>query len=153
MIKIDVIVKDKNWLKFIKNPDKYLKRKIKKIQKNKFFGKNKYNFSIQLSGSKEIKLLNKKFRKKNNSTDILSFPNQTKKELKKLIITNKKIYLGDIIINHEKMNANSKIVFRNHFDILLIHGLVHLFGYKHKSDYNYRKMFSIEKNLLKNLHD
>ena len=58
-IKIDVIVKDKNWLKFIKNPDKYLKRKIKKIQKNKFFGKNKYNFSIQLSGSKEIKLLKK----------------------------------------------------------------------------------------------
>ena len=79
--KIDVIVKDKNWLKFIKNPDKYLKGKLKN-SKNKFFGKNKYNLTIQLSGSKEIKLLNKKFRKKNYSTDILSFPNQTKKNLR-----------------------------------------------------------------------
>lgn len=153
MIKIDVIVKDKNWLKFIKNPDKYLKGKLKKIQKNKFFGKNKYNLTIQLSGSKEIKLLNKKFRKKNYSTDILSFPNQTKKELKKLLITNRKIYLGDIIINHEKMRTSSKIVFKNHFDVLWIHGLVHLFGYEHKKDYNYRKMFLIEKKLLKNLND
>ena len=41
MIKIDVIVKDKNWLKFIKNPDKYLKGKLKKIQK--------INFSVRIN--------------------------------------------------------------------------------------------------------
>ena len=41
MIKINVIVKDKNWLKFIKNPEAYLSRKIKKIQTDKFFGKKK----------------------------------------------------------------------------------------------------------------
>ena len=81
MIKINVIVKDKSWLKFIKNPETYLKRKIKKIKNDKFFEKKSYSFSLQLSGSREIKALNKKFRKKNKSTDILSFPNQTKKNL------------------------------------------------------------------------
>ncbi len=153
MIKIDVIVKDKNWLKFIKNPDNYLKRKIKKIQKNKFFNKNHYYLSVQLSGNKEIKLLNKKFRKKNKPTDILSFPHHTKKELKKLIISNKKIYLGDIIINYKKIKKNSKTVFKNHFDILWIHGLVHLFGYEHQKDRHYKKMLYIEKKLLNNLND
>ena len=83
MIKINVIVKDKNWLKFIKNPETYLKRKVKKIQKDKFFRKKNYNFNLQLSGTKEIKFLNKKFRKKNKSTDIISFPNQNKKKIKK----------------------------------------------------------------------
>ena len=39
MIKINVIVKDKTWLKFIKNPENYLKQKIKKIQSDKLFGK------------------------------------------------------------------------------------------------------------------
>ena len=89
MIKINVIVKDKTWLKFIKNPESYLKRKIKRIQNEKFFGKKNYSFSLKLSNSKEIKYLNKKFRKKNKPTDILSFPNQTKKKFHELTRLNK----------------------------------------------------------------
>ena len=64
MIKINVIVKDKTWLKYIKNPEIYLKKKIKKIQKDRFFSNRKYSLSLQLSGEKEIKYLNNKFRKK-----------------------------------------------------------------------------------------
>ena len=56
-----------------------------------------------LSGNKDIRYLNKKFRKKDKATDILSFPFQTKKELKKKIKTEKDIYLGDIIINLNKI--------------------------------------------------
>ena len=151
MIKINVIVKDKNWLKFIKNPETYLKRKVKKIQKDKFFRKKNYNFNLQLSGTKEIKFLNKKIRKKNKSTDILSFPNQNKKKLKKLIFINSKIYLGDIIINFKKMNTLSKILFKDHLDTLWIHGLVHLFGYDHIKNIHHNRMQKIEKKLLKKL--
>ena len=64
MIKINVIVKDKTWFKFIKNPENYLKRKIKIIQRDNFFKKKEYHFSVLLSGTKEIKYLNNKFRKK-----------------------------------------------------------------------------------------
>ena len=39
MIKINVIVKDKNWFKFIKNPEIYLKRKIKKFKLTSFLEK------------------------------------------------------------------------------------------------------------------
>ena len=152
MIKINVIVKDKSWLKFIKNPETYLKRKIKKIKNDKFFEKKSYSFSLQLSGSREIKALNKKFRKKNKSTDILSFPNQTKKNLAILKKKKFKIYLGDVIINLKKINFSSKISFKKHLDVLWIHGLVHLFGYDHKLESNYKNMNVIEKKLLKKLH-
>ncbi len=152
MIKINVIVKDKIWLKFIKNPETYLKRKIKDIQNDNFFGKKKYSFSLKLSSTKEIKNLNKQFRKKNKETDILSFPNQTKKKFQILKKVNKEIYLGDIIINFKKMNTSSKELFKKHLDILWIHGLVHLFGYDHKKDINYKKMNAIENKFLKKLN-
>ena len=151
MIKINVIVKDKTWLKFIKHPENYLKHKIKKIQNDKFFGKNKYSLNIKLSGAKEIQLLNKKFRKKDKSTDILSFPNQTKNKLRELTKSNKEIYLGDIIINSKKMNNSSINLFKKQFNILWIHGLVHLFGYDHKKDNSFKKMNLIEKKFLKKL--
>ena len=152
MIKINVIVKDKTWLKFIKNPENYLRRKIKKIQSDNFFKKKKYCFSVLLSGTKEIKYLNKKFRKKNKTTDILSFPSQNKKVLKILLKSNLEIYLGDIIINSKKMNNSSEKLFKRNFDILWIHGLIHLFGHDHKKDSHYKKMNVIEKKLLKKLN-
>ena len=152
MIKINVIVKDKAWLKFIKNPETYLKEKIKIIQRDNYFKKKKYHFSILLSGAKEIKYFNKKFRKKNDATDILSFPNQNKKNLKILSKSNLEIYLGDIIINFKKMDTTSKKLFEKHFDILWIHGLLHLFGHDHKKESNYKKMSSIEKKLLNKLN-
>ncbi len=152
MIKINVIVKDKNWFKYIKNPEAYLSRKIKKIQTDKFFGKKRYQFSLLLSEAKEIKYLNKKFRKKNKTTDILSFPSQNKKELKMLSKFNSEIYLGDIIINFKKMNTSSKLLFKRQLDVLWIHGLVHLFGHDHIKDTNYKKMAAIEKKFLKKLN-
>ena len=151
MIKINVIVKDKTWLKYIKNPEIYLKKKIKKIQKDRFFSNKKYSLSLQLAGEKEIKYLNNKFRKKNKATDILSFPSETKKNLKNLIASNSKIYLGDIIINIKKMNISSKVLFINHLNILFVHGLLHLFGYDHKKNSNFKTMNTIEKKFLKKL--
>ena len=152
MIKVNVIVKDNAWRKYIKNPDIYLKNKLKKIQDDKFFSKNNvYVFSLLLSGSKEIKLLNKKFRKKNKTTDILSFPYQIKKDLKKLRTKKLEVYLGDIIINIKKINIESKTKFKNHFNILWIHGLLHLFGYDHKKEKNYKKMSFFEKKFLRKI--
>ena len=152
MIKINVITNNTNWLRYIKEPNNYLERKIKKINsKEKRFDKKSIFCTLLLSGNKEIKNLNKKFRNKNKSTDILSFPHQTKKELKKLLIFNSKIYLGDIIINFRKINTSSELLFKSHFNVLWIHGLVHLFGYDHKKDVSYKQMQIIEKKFLRKI--
>jgi len=152
MIKVNVIIKDNAWGKYIKNPNIYLKNKLKKIQDDKFFSKkNIYVFSLLLSGSKEIKFLNKKFRKKNKITDILSFPYQVKKDLENKRNQKLEVYLGDMIINVNKINSDSKKIFKNHFNILWVHGLLHLFGFDHQKEKNYKKMDYFEKKFLKKI--
>ena len=147
MIKINVITKNIKWLRYIKNPNNYLDRKLSKLNsKNKDFKKNKIFCTLLLSNNKEIKLLNKKFRKKNKTTDVLSFPFQTKYELNKKLKKEKEIYIGDIIINLSKIK-NKKVLnnFKYEFDRLWIHGLIHLLGYTHKKDTDFLKMSHIEK--------
>jgi probable rRNA maturation factor len=151
MIKINVITNNFNWYRFIKIPNNYIERKIKKLNlKNKNYKKNIIFCTLLLSNTKAIKKLNSKFRKKNKSTDILSFPFYSKKNLKKKIKNEKEIYLGDIIINLNKIRSKKNMKnFKLEFDKLWIHGLVHLFGYDHKKEKDYRKMSVVEKNYLK----
>ena len=155
MIKINVLVNNSLWLSYIKKPSDYLNKKIKKFNlKNKEFSKKTIYCTILLSGSEEIKYLNKKFRKKNKTTDILSFPFQTKKELIRKLKLEKEIYLGDIIINLSKIKKKNKIKnFITEFDRLWIHGLVHLFGHDHKKNCDYVKMTEIEKKYFNLVND
>ena len=147
MIKINVLVNNNTWFRYIKNPNYYFDKKIKKVNlKNREFLKKKLFCTLLLSGNEEIKKLNKKFRKKNKTTDVLSFPFQSKTDLKKAIKLESEIYLGDIIINLNKIkNKNQIKKFVTEFDQLWIHGLVHLFGYDHKKNNDYLKMKKIEK--------
>ena len=147
MIKINVITNNNSWLNFIKKPNYYLERKIYKLnQKEKKLKKKQIFCTLLLSGDKEIKFLNKKFRRKNKATDVLSFPFQTDKELKKKLKLENEVYLGDIIININKVkNKNDLKNFKREFDRLWIHGLVHLFGYVHKKEKDFKKMWRIEK--------
>ena len=75
MIRADVLIANKNWKKYIKVPNFYINKKLRKINKNlSVLKKNNFKFTILLSGNNEVKNLNNKFRKKNKTTDILSFP-------------------------------------------------------------------------------
>ena len=155
MIKINVITNNNNWLNYIKKPNIYLDNKIKKLNlKTKEFKKKKIFCTLLLSGNKEIKYLNKKFRKKNKSTDILSFPFYSKKEFKKKFKKEKEVYLGDIIINLNKIKKkNTKKFFQVEFDRLWIHGIVHLFGHDHKKDRDFKRMNKIEKKYFNLVND
>ena len=147
MIKINVISNNINWKKYLINPNSFFDKKISLInKKNKLYKKNILICTLLLSGSAEIKKLNKKFRNKNKSTDILSFPFYEKKKLIKNIKKNKEIYLGDIILNFNKIkNKKNKLKFYKELNKLWIHGLVHLFGYNHKLDKDFYIMNKIEK--------
>ena len=128
MINVNVEVNSKSWLKKIKNPKKYLNQKLKKISKIIRFFKNKnITFTILLTNSLNMKKLNKKFRKQNKSTDVLSFPSFSSKSLK--TIKDKKIYIGDIAASYEIIYSRSKEKnFLLEFDKVWIHGLLHLIG-------------------------
>ena len=151
MIKINVITNNFNWYRFIRIPNNYIERKIKKLNfKNKNYKKNIIFCTLLLSNTKAIKKLNNKFRKKNKSTDVLSFPFHNEKNLKKKIKNEKEIYLGDIIINLNRVRSKNNMKnFKLEFDKLWIHGLIHLFGYDHKKKKDFSEMNQVEKNYLK----
>jgi len=148
MIKVNVEIDNKSWHKKIKNPTKYFNNKLNKISKIiKFFRKKNIVFTILLTNSLNMKKLNNKFRKKNKSTDVLSFPYFSPKNLK--LIKEKKIYIGDIATSYEIINSRSKKNdFLLEFDKVWVHGLLHLIGYTHIRNKEYFKMNKVEKRIL-----
>ena len=148
MINADVVVENKLWNKKIKNPSNYIKKKIKKISKFNSLKKRRFSLTILLTGNSKMKYLNKKFRNKNKTTDVLSFPNLGIVDLKKR--TNTKTYLGDIALSYEIINRRSKDSnFDLEFDKMWIHGYLHLLGYDHKKVRDYKVMKKIEDQILK----
>jgi len=150
MIKVNVILNNIIWKKYLKNPHSFIDKKIELLnKKNKLYKKNTLICTLLLSGPEEIKKLNKKFRKKNKITDVLSFPFHEKNQLDIKIKREKEIYLGDIILNLDKIkNKENKIKFKKGLNKLWIHGLVHLFGYQHKIDKDFEAMEKIEQKYL-----
>ena len=148
MIKINVILSNNAWYRYIKDPNQIIENKVKNFNKKfKGYKKKILHCTLLLSGEKEIKKLNSRFRKKNRSTDVLSFPFYRTIEFKKKLKNDKEIYLGDIIINLNKIeNKNNNFILK--FNKLWIHGLVHLFGYDHKKDKDFYYMNRIEKKFL-----
>ena len=141
MIKVNVLIRDKNWKKHILKPEVYLKNKLKKLyKKNPFFKNKKLEFSLLLTGDEEIKVLNKKFRKKNKITDVLSFPFHEKKILYNLLKKKNRTYIGDIIVNLKKITKGNKKETSSLFDRLWVHGFLHLLGREHKLDKDFKKM-------------
>ena len=146
MIKVDVFVKNKNWKRYISNPTNYLNNNLKYLKRSiVFLKRKKLSFSILLAGNYEIKILNKKFRGKNKTTDVLSFP------LKYIYRNN--LYLGDIAINFGIINKRSiKSNFIQEFDKMWVHGYCHLIGYDHKKLKDFYKMNQKEKLILKHFY-
>ena len=151
MIKANVEVKSKSWYKKIKNPKKYFNKILKKISEIvKFFKGKNITFTILLTNSLNMKKLNKQFRNRNKSTDVLSFPFFSSKSLK--FMKQKKFYIGDIATSYEIINYRSKKNnFISEFDKVWVHGLLHLVGYNHIRDQDYYKMNKIEKRILNSI--
>ena len=152
MIKVNVEVDCKSWLKKIKNPKKYFDKKLKKISKVlKFFKDKNIDFTIVLTNSLNMKKLNKKFRNRNKSTDVLSFPFLSSNNLK--FGKRKEFYIGDIATSYEIIDYRSKKNnFFLEFDKAWIHGLLHLIGYNHINNKDYFKMNKIEKRILNSIN-
>jgi len=148
MISINVFSEEKAWSKRLKNKDIFFKKICKAFPKKYKFLNKKVTFTLLLSNNKNIKKLNKAFRKKNKSTDILSFP------LDKKIKIKRNTYLGDIIISYnylDKPKTQDLKSFKEKVAKILIHGFLHLLGFDHKNNKDYSKMLKEENILFKSV--
>ena len=144
MIKVSVFSEEKAWSKRLKNTDIFFKKICNAFPKKYKFSNKKVSLSLLLSNNKNIKKLNKHFRKKNKSTDILSFP------LNKKIKFSKNSYLGDIIISYnylDKPKSQDLKLFKQKTIKVFIHGFLHLLGFNHTKNKDYFKMLR-EENLI-----
>jgi len=101
------------------------KKKISTVAKIVLKGENRGTeiLSLAFVDKEEIKKLNKKFRKKNKPTDVLSF------------LLNEKECFGEIIICPEVVKENALkygIEFRKEMLKVFVHGILHLCGYDHE---------------------
>ena len=148
MIKVNVLSEEKSWTKKIKRKEKFFNQICNFFPKKFKFHNKKIFLTLLLSNNQKIKILNKKFRKKNKHTDILSFPFQNN------LIKLKEFYLGDIIISYNYINKPRNI---NHFEFkkkvtkTFIHGFLHLLGFDHKREIDYKKMLREEHKIFKSV--
>ena len=147
MTKVNVEINFKLWVKKIKSPKKYLNYRLKKVFKIlPILKKKNISFTILLTNSSNMKKLNKKFRNRNKTTDVLSFPYLF---IKRLGSIKKNMYIGDIALCYEIINARSdKGKFSLEFDKAWIHGFLHLLGYNHIKNKDFYKMNNIENKIL-----
>ena len=116
---------------------KIITEKTLKITKKKFNKQFTYNLNIILSDKKRLTYLNKMYKNKQKDTDVLTFVTN---------ISNKnvgKIKYCDIFFSIdtiEKYIRRNKISIYDHFNHLLIHSLLHINGYNHKKNSEFKKM-------------
>lgn len=107
----------------------------------------KTEITIRIVEKKEIQYLNMKYRGKNKPTNILSFP----------FIVPKKIYsplIGDLVICQKIVQEEALLQKKNistHYAHLIVHGCLHLFGYKHKKNRDFKKMKKKETKIMKKI--
>lgn len=89
------------------------------------------SFSIAFISDKEMEELNLKFRGKNKTTDVLSFP------FEKDEFDEPDEYLGDIAISAEQAKKQAEengLEFETEIKQLILHGILHLCGFDHETD-------------------
>ena len=112
----------------------------------------KYYLSIFITNNRKMKIINFTYRKKNKTTNVLSFPQN---EINLIEKSSKILVLGDIVVSLEKVYEESvkqKKDFYSHLSHMIIHSLLHLFGFDHKSDKKFKIMREKEISILSKMN-
>ncbi|OWZ83063.1 rRNA maturation RNase YbeY [Natranaerobius trueperi] len=108
--------------------------------------------SLEIVDDNGIKKLNHIYRKKNESTDVLSFP-QLEDELEEEN-SDKYLMLGDIVINRYAIINQAEQYGHSEereLSFLFLHGLLHLLGFDHDNAKNCNEMFALQEEILSKL--
>ena len=145
MIKLNFYVQSKNWSRRMGKVTKITNEVVKKKTDLNFDKNINYYLNIILLNDKKMKKLNLKYKRKNKTTDVLTFVSTLKN-----INYNKTKYC-DIFLSAGTIKLYSKqnkISFYDHFTHLLVHSFLHINGYMHKKVNDFIKMQKAEIEIL-----
>lgn len=109
-----------------------------------------YGVSISLVGESRMRSLNKTYRSKDSSADVLSFP-MAKGRSAGYSGEYGIIDVGDIFIclqSAKKKAESQNIPLKEHLAFLTVHGFLHLLGFDHKNPAETKKMFAVQSKIL-----
>lgn len=110
--------------------------------------------TLLLTTDKAVQTLNHDYRGKNKPTNVLSFPHYARRDLIRLGKKGEELYVGDIAVAYaytaKEAKAEGKLLL-DHVTHLMIHGLLHLFGFDHDTAAKASKMEKLEKELMATL--
>lgn len=108
--------------------------------------------SVSFVDNKEIQIVNRNYRQKDEPTDVISFAMQEEGEQEmKIIGAEMPVLLGDIIISVDKAKEQAeeyKHTLERELSFLALHGFLHLLGYDHMNDEDEKKMFTRQEDIL-----
>jgi len=111
--------------------------------------------SVRLTDDAEVHALNRDFRGKDRSTNVLSFPQVQDDLLESLANSDDgEILLGDIVLARETCAREAEekgIPLVDHATHLIVHGTLHLVGYDHLDDASAAAMEALEVKALASL--
>lgn len=120
-------------------------------------GDTGYEVSISFVDDERIKELNRIYRGKDSSTDVLSFPLYEDEEietLEKNLHMDIEELLGDIVISAQTAKRQAKSYghsLKREIAYLVVHSMFHLLGYDHMEEEDKKKMRSKEKEVIKKI--
>ncbi len=110
--------------------------------------------SVTIVDNERIQEVNRTYRQKDVSTDVLSFPlfenrsEWTKEDWEE------SVELGDILISLPKAEEQAKEYghsLEREISFLAVHGFLHLLGYDHETEVEEKAMFAKQEEVLENL--
>jgi len=103
--------------------------------------------TIRIVDEEEMKELNRRYRGKNRSTNVLSFPFEPLPNVDVDLLGD--IVLCGTVVAREATTQKKSLM--GHWAHMIVHGMLHLFGYHHETDYQAKRMEGVEQKLLARL--
>lgn len=137
-----VVVLDPAWRRALPGVER-LVRKAARAAIPAAIGPRRKSLTVALADDKEVRALNKRDRRKDKPTNVLSYPSGEKK------------FLGDVVLARQTVWREAKQQRKtpaDHLVHLVVHGTLHLLGHDHEtSDADADRMEALERRILKRL--
>ena len=134
---VDVVVLDAAWAKALPGVERLVRRAARAA-----LGSRKRSLTVALADDRRVQTLNKRDRRKDKPTNVLSYPSGEPR------------FLGDIVLARQTVWREARVQKKApqaHISHLVVHGTLHLMGYDHENDSDAERMEALERRILARL--
>ena len=133
-----VVVLDAAWRRALPGVERLVRKAARAA-----IGARRKSLTVALANDEEVRALNKRDRRKDKPTNVLSYPSGEKK------------FLGDVVLARQTVWREARDQQKTpaeHLVHLVVHGTLHLLGHDHETgDDDAERMEALERGILKRL--